>query len=81
MISKNFLSPFFLNNFAKTFFVRNICKFYIFVGNNYPQRNYLSIKTLRKKITKKIFLQNFVTNLHEKFYEENPISYIPLVYH
>jgi len=39
--------------FAKNF-VRNTYKFYNFVGNNYPQENYLLIKIFRK-IGKKSF--------------------------
>jgi len=40
-----------------TNFVRNICQFYNFVGNNYPQRNYLPIKILRKN--SRIFRNNY----------------------
>jgi len=31
-----------------TNFVRNTYEFYNFIGNNYPQKNYLSIKILKK---------------------------------
>jgi len=51
-----------------TNFVGNTCKFYNFVGNDYPRRNYLSIKILRKMKEKNIFLQIFLTNLQEKFH-------------
>jgi len=43
-----------------TNFVRNTCKFYNFVGNDYPQRNYLPIKIPRKNDRKKkSFLAKF----------------------
>jgi len=49
-----------------TNFVRNTYQFYIFVKNNYPRSNYLSIKILRKNSRKKFFLANFLTNLQKK---------------
>jgi len=52
---------------TKTFytqdFVRNTYKFYNFLGNNYPQRNYLPIKNLIKN-SKNNF---FVTKFYNKF--------------
>jgi len=45
--------------FFATNFVGNTCKFYNFVGNDYPRRNYLSTKNLRKNSKKKIFSYNF----------------------
>jgi len=39
-------------------YVGNTRKFYNFVRNNYPQRNYLPIKILRKNGKKKSFLAN-----------------------
>jgi len=48
-----------------TNFVGNICEFYNFVENNYPRRNYLPIKILKKNSRKKYFLANFLTNLQE----------------
>jgi len=47
-----------------TNFVGNTCKFYNFVRNYYPQRNYLPIKILKKNgRKKKYFLANFFKNL------------------
>jgi len=51
--------------FAKKF-VGNTCKFYNFVGNDYPQKNYLPIKILRKMIEKSLFLQIFLTKFVRK---------------
>ena len=48
--------------FLYKYFVGNIYEFYNFVKNNYPKRNYLSIKILRKNSGKK-FLQFFLINL------------------
>ena len=42
-----------------TNFVGNTCEFYNFEGNNYPRRNYIPIKILRKNSKKKSFLANF----------------------
>jgi len=41
-----------------TNFVGNTYKFYNFVENYYPRKNYLSIKILRKNGRKKYFLAN-----------------------
>ena len=49
-----------------TNFVGNTCKFYNFVGNNYPRRNYLQIKILRKFGKKKSFLANFFNKFVRK---------------
>jgi len=51
-----------------TNFVGNTCEFYCFVGNNYPQKNYLPIKILKKIAGKNIFLQIFLTNLKKNSY-------------
>jgi len=66
------LLPIFLQNILyktlfATNFVRNTCKFYNFVGNNYPRRNYLPIKFLRKNSRKKSFLANFFNKFARKF--------------
>jgi len=66
------LLPIFLQNILyktlfATNFVRNTCKFYNFVGNNYPRRNYLPIKFLRKNSRKKSFLANFFNKFTRKF--------------
>ena len=53
-----------VTNFT-TNFVGNTCEFYNFVGSNYSQRNYLSIKILRKNSRKNIFLQIFIINLQK----------------
>ena len=50
-------------------FTGNISEFYNFVGNNYPQKNYLSIKIPRQNNKKNLFLQNFIINLQEKFHK------------
>jgi len=50
-----------------TNFVGNTCEFYNFVGNNYPQRNYLPIKILRKDSRKKPFLANIFNKFARKF--------------
>ena len=50
-----------------TNFVRNTCEFYNFVGNNYPRRNYLPIKILRKNSRKKPFLAIFFNRFARKF--------------
>jgi len=68
------LLPIFLQNilyktFFATNFVRNTCEFYNFVGNNYPRRNYLQIKILRKNDRKKYFF----ANSFNKFTKKNPM--------
>ena len=65
------LLPIFLQNILyKTLFVinfvENTCKFYNFVRNDYPQRNYLQIKILRKYDRKKYFLANFFNKFARK---------------
>jgi len=50
-----------------TNFVENTCEFYNFVGNNYPRRNYLPIKILKKNSRKKSFLANFFNKFARKF--------------
>jgi len=45
---------------------RNTYKFYNFVGNDYPQMNYLLIKILRKNNRKKYFLANFFNKFASK---------------
>jgi len=66
-ICRKLLSIFLQNILYKTLFatnfVKNTCEFYNFIGNNYPRRNYLSIKILRKNSRKKLFLVIFLTNL------------------
>jgi len=49
-----------------TNFIENTCKFYNFVGNDYPRRNYLPIKILRKNGRKKSFLTNFFNKFARK---------------
>jgi len=49
-----------------TNFVGNTCKFYNFVGNDYPRRNYLSIKILRKNDKKNSFLVNYFNKFAKK---------------
>jgi len=49
-----------------TNFVRNTCKFYNFVVNNYSLRNYLRIKILRKNGKTNYFLANFFNNFARK---------------
>ena len=49
-----------------TNFVGNTYKFYNFVENNYQQRNYLSIKILRKNDRKKYFLANYFNKFTRK---------------
>jgi len=66
------LLPIFLQNILyktlfATNFIRNICEFYNFVGNNYPRRNYLPIKILRKNSRKKPFLANYFNKFARKF--------------
>jgi len=56
----------FVTNFA-TNFVENTCEFYNFVRNNYPRRNYLPIKVLRKNSRKKSFLANSFSKFARKF--------------
>jgi len=65
------LLPIFLQNILyktlfATNFVRNTCKFYNFVGNNYPQKNYLPIKIFRKNGRKKSFLTIFFNKFARK---------------
>jgi len=48
-------------------FIRNTCEFYNFVGNNYPRKNYLSIKIFRKDSRKKSFLIKFFKKFARKF--------------
>jgi len=66
------LLPIFLKNILyktlfATNFVKNTCKFYNFVGNNYPRKNYLPIKILRENVRKKSFLANFFNEFARKF--------------
>jgi len=66
------IAPFFLQNILyktlfATNFVGNTCEFYNFVGNNYPQRNYLPIKILRKNSRKMSFLAIFFNKFARKF--------------
>ena len=63
--------PIFLQNILyKTLFtinfVINTCKFYNFVGNDYPRMNYLSIKIFRKNDSKKFFLINYFNKFARK---------------
>jgi len=68
---RKLLSIFLKNILYKTFFatnfIRNTCEFYNFVENNYPQRNYLPIKILKKNNRKKSFLANFINKFAKKF--------------
>jgi len=43
--------------------VGNISEFYNFVQNNYPRRNYMLIKILRKNGKKKVFSFNFFNKI------------------
>jgi len=52
----NFLQNILYKTFFATNFVGNTCKFYNFLGNNYPRRNYMPIKILRKNDRKSLFL-------------------------
>ena len=66
------LLPIFLQNILYKIlfainFVGNTCKFYNFVRNDYPQKNYFPIKILRKNDRKKFFLANFFNNLQERY--------------
>jgi len=67
---RKFLLIFLKNILYKTLFVTNLvgntCKFYNFVRNNYPRKNYLSIKILRKNNRKKSFLANFFNKFARK---------------
>jgi len=62
-ICKKLLPIFLLNILYKTLFatnfVKNTCKFYNFVENNYPRKNYLSIKIFNKNDKKKISCKYF----------------------
>ena len=49
-----------------TNFIGNTCKFYNFVENDYPQKNYLPIRILRKNCRKKSFLANFFNKFAKK---------------
>jgi len=68
--ARNYYHFFLQNILYKTLFatkfVGNTYKFYNFVENNYPRRNYLQIKILEKMTEKSLFLQMFLTNLQEK---------------
>jgi len=70
-ISKKLLPILLQNILYKTLFatnfVENTCKFYNFVGNNYPRKNYLPIKILRKISRKKFFLANVFNKFARKF--------------
>jgi len=58
-------------------FVKNICKFYNFVKNDYLIRNYLSLKILIKKTEKKIltnFLNKFTRKISCKIKRSNNVS-------
>jgi len=48
-------------------FIGNTCKFYNFVENNYPRRNYLPIKSFRKNNRKKSFLTNCFNKFVRRF--------------
>jgi len=57
------LLPIFLQNILyktlfETNFIENTYKFYKFVENDYPRKNYLPIKIFRKNSRKKFFLVN-----------------------
>jgi len=58
-----FLQNILYKTFFTTNFVGNIYEFYNFVRNNYPRRNYLSIKIFRKNCREIFFLTIFLTNL------------------
>jgi len=65
------LLPIFLQNilyktFFATNFVGNTWEFYNFVENNYPRKNYLPIKILRKNNRKKSFLVNIFNKFVKK---------------
>jgi len=70
-ICRKLLQIFLQNILYKTLFatnfVRNTCEFYNFVGNNYPRRNYLPIKILRKYSRKKPFLAISFNKFARKF--------------
>jgi len=65
---------FFAKYFYKTLFahnfVRYICKFYNFVGNDYSRRNYLPIKILRKNCRK----MSFIAKIFNKFARKIPCN-------
>jgi len=66
------LLPIFLQNISHktlyaTNFVGSTCEFYNFVEYNYPRRNYLPIKILRKNSKKKSFLAKFFNKFARKF--------------
>jgi len=67
---KKLLSIFLQNILYKTLlatnFVGDTCKFYNFVGNDYPRRNYLPIKSFRKNGRKMSFLPNFFNKFARK---------------
>jgi len=56
-----------------TNFVRNTCKFYNFVENNYPRRNYL-LKFLEKNGKKRVFLANSFNKFTRKISYNMKIS-------
>jgi len=66
-IAANFLQNILYKTLFATNFVRNTCEFYNFVGNNYPRRNYLPIKILKKNSRKKPFLTNCFNKFARKF--------------
>ena len=61
-----YLQNIFYKTFFATNFVGNTCKFYKFVGINYPRRNYQPIKILRENDRKKSFLVNFFNKFARK---------------
>jgi len=66
-IAANFLQHILYKTLFATNFVGNTCEFYNFVENNYPRRNYLSIKILRKNSRNKSFLPYFFNKFARKF--------------
>jgi len=68
---RKLLSIFLQNILYKTLFatnfVENTWKFYNFVRNNYPRRNYLPIKILIKNSRKKSFFTIFFNKFVRKF--------------
>jgi len=61
------LQNIFYKTLFATNFVGNTCEIYNFIGNNYPRKNYLLIKILRKNSRKKSFLANFFNKFAKKF--------------
>jgi len=64
-IAAKFFTKLLYKIFFTSNFVRNIYKFYNFIGSNYTRRNYLLIKIFKQNNKKKI-LTNFVNKIIRK---------------